>query len=385
MFLRCVSAGDAQLAPAVQFFVSAENTVFLVVIRGSGLEKESTEAAASGGLCEAEKVARSWLSYVSDQVFSHHQSCRTVLLATHRDTAKKHKTFDQDSKRLAELCLELQAAYPSAQLSSEPLFINALDRKEGRSALWSRVQAAAAWLLKGQMVPKFINTCSDVMEQYTTNLSSAQWCSYTEFLQLPMVKDLTRDQRSSAFASLRKMGYIIQLPNGTIIMKPQWFAAAASLTLSPPKGPNDGDAPLLHIQTDPNNPGFVTDGSLKKQIMSLTAGFKELEWSDDAKTRDDQVSKLVEFLADIEILIPDPLERVCRSVADSHLYDASASFAWLLLFITRLHLKLSPRSIANPIASGSFPLCWYESDFLHETDCKCCHIIEILCWLLVDD
>ena len=308
---RAANAGDAQLAPAVQFFVSAENTVFLVVIRGAGLDQEFVGASTSGSLCEGETVARSWLSYVSDQVFSHHQGCRTVLVATHRDTAEKNKTSHQDLKRLVELCAELQATYPSAQLSGEPLFINALDRKEGRSALWSRVQAAAAWLLKGQMVPKFINTCSDVMEQYTTNLSSAQWCSYTEFLQLPMVKDLTRDQRSSAFASLRKMGYIIQLPNGTIIMKPQWFAAAASLTLSPPKGPNDGDAPLLHIQTDPNNPGFVTDNSLKKQILSLTADFKELEWSDDAKTRDDQVSKLVEFLAYIETVIPDPLGRVC--------------------------------------------------------------------------
>jgi len=309
-FAFCGNAGDAQLAPAVQFFVSAENSVFLVVINGAGLHQDFDQAATSGNTCEAEKVARSWLSYVSDQVFSRHQSCRSILVATHRDTAEKNKTFDQDSKRLAELCLELQAAYPAAKLRTEPVFINALDRKEGRSTLWSRVLGGAAWLLKGQMVPKFINTCSDFMEQYTSISSTAQWCSYEEFVALPMVKDLTRDQRSSAFASLRKMGYVILLPNGTIIMKPQWFAAAASLTLSPPKGPNDGDAPLLHIQTDPNNPGFVTDGSLKKQILSLTAGFKELEWSDDAKTRDDQVSKLVEFLAYIETVIPDPLERV---------------------------------------------------------------------------
>ena len=207
--------------------------------------------------------------------------------------------------------MELQVAYPRAQLSVEPLFINSLSRNKGRSELWSRVLGGADLLLKGQMVPKFISACSDFMEHYVTNSHTAQWCSYKEFVQLPVVKDLTRDQRSSAFASLRKMGYIIQLPNGIIIMKPQWFAAAASLALSPPKGPNDGDAPLLHIEADPQNPGFIADGGLKKQILSLTAGFPELQWSDDAKTRDDQVSKLVEFLADIEVLIKDPLEQVC--------------------------------------------------------------------------
>jgi len=330
------NAGDAQLAPAVQFFVSAENTVFLVVIRGSGLDGEFVEASPSGSLCEAEKTARRWLSYVSDQVFARHQSCRTVLVATHRDTAEKDKTFYKDSKRLKELCAKLQSAYPSAQLSDEPLFINALDRKDGRSSLWSRVQAGAAGLLKGQMVPKFINTCSDFMEQYAKHFSNGQWCSYEEFIQLPMVKDLTQEQQSSALASLRKMGYIIKLPNGTIIMKPQWFAAAASLTLSPPKGPNDGDAPLLHIQTDPKNPGFVTDGSLKMQILILTSDFKELEWSSDAKTRDDQVSKLVEFLADIEILIPDPLERVGGCTQAVHRYAVAASCERILI-LTRRH------------------------------------------------
>jgi len=311
----CVCAGDAQLAPAVQFFVSAENTVFLVVINGAGLDQESIQAEASGVPSNSKKIARSWLSYVSDQVKNYRQRCISILVATHRDTAEKNKTFPRDRKRLVELCVELQAAYPDANLETEPLFVNALNRKEGRSALWSRMRGGASWLLKDQMVPKFINACGDFMEKYIEDPSKPQWCSYDEFVQLPMVKDLTRDQRSSALASLRKMGYIILLPNGTIIMKPQWFAAAASLTLSPPPGPNDGNVAPLHIQTDPQNPGFITGAGLKKQMLSLTADLKEMEWSSDAKTRDDQVSKLVEFLADIGIILRDPLDQVSLPLA----------------------------------------------------------------------
>jgi len=298
-------AGDAQLAPAVQFFVSAENTVFLVVINGAGLDRECIQAEASGVPSNSKKIARSWLSYVSDLVRNQHQRCISILVSTHRDTAQKNKTFDEDNKRLIELCVELQAAYPDAKVASKPLFVNALNRKEGRSALWSTVRAGAAWLMQRQMVPKFINACGDFMEKYIQDTSKPQWCSYDEFMELPMVKDLTRDQRSSALASLRKMGYIIQLPNGTIIMKPQWFAVAASLTLSPSQGPNDGNVPPLHIETDRQNPGFITGTGLKEQMLRLTAGLKEMEWSSDAKTRDDQVSKLVEFLADIGIILLD--------------------------------------------------------------------------------
>jgi len=168
------------------------------------------------------------------------------------------------------------------------------------------------------MVPKFINACGDFMEKYIQDPSKPQWCSYDEFVQLPVVKDLTRDQRSSAFASLRKMGYIIQLPNGAIIMKPQWFATAASLTLSPPPGPHDGNVAPWHILTDPRNPGFITGGGLKRQMLSLTADMKDMEWSSDAKTRDDQVSRLVEFLADIGIILRDPLDQVSLPLAPEH-------------------------------------------------------------------
>ena len=309
--------GDAQLAPAVQFFVAAENTVFLAVIKGAGLYMQCTRAKASGVPSDAQSMARSWLSYVTDVVSADHQSCRSILVATHRDKAEQDKTLEQDTQALNELCLELQAAYPRARLSSQPLFVNALDRKHGRPTLWASVQLAADELLRGQTVPKFINACGDFMETYVQDPSTPKWCNYQEFLQLPMVKDLTLNQQGSAFASLRKMGYIIELPNGTIIMKPRWFAAAATVTLSP-RGCASDVAEALYIHTDPRSPGFITDHGLKEQLLRLTTGTEELEYSRDMNIRAIEVDKLVQFLAEIGILIRDPVAKVLHHASCGH-------------------------------------------------------------------
>lgn len=309
-----------------------------MVINGAGLDAATSQAKEDGEIPAAKRVAQSWLSDIADVVSMTYQACRTILVATHLDKAMQDGTFHNDHKCLVGLCEELSAAYPRTFLNLVPLFINALDRVDGRTALWTAVCAEAHTLLDQQMVPKFINSCADFMDAYAVDVSKPKWSTQEEVFQLSMMRELTQDQQRSAFASLRKMGYIIQLPSRTIIMKPQWFAAAASVTLSPAPGDNDGSAISLHIPTNPKQPGFIFEDHLQGELLQLTENLPEMQWPVDPNPavqkdkRLKEASKLIEFLADLNILVKDPRVKVLCHITNFAVFCAYCISAVSLQF-----------------------------------------------------
>jgi len=312
------------LAPAVQYFVCAENAVFLVVINAAGLAAAHNNSLITGDPYPAKRVVQSWLSYVTDVVTVNAQRCRTILVGTHRDTAEQNKTAAQDLACLEKLCDELRHSYPASSLEPQALFVNSLDRKESRSALWRAVQNCAEQILNGQQIPIFIDSCVQTIQAHAADPSTAKWCTFDELLAMPMMNALNRDQQRSAYAALRKMGYIITLPSGIIILKPQWFAAAASVTLSPNAGDNDGDALALHISTDRDHPGLIRHNGLRTQLVDMQQVIRQhFSQSKDAEslaacgdplTEATEVNHLIEFLRAIDIVLADPLEEVRNSL-----------------------------------------------------------------------
>jgi len=304
------------MAPAVQFFVSGESTVFLVVVRGQGLHAETVQAAAAGTQCQAHKVARSWLSYITDVVSSNDQQGSVILIGTHFDKAAKSKpsTVEADQKCLIDLCAFLKTEFQdSIILHHEPLFIDALDLSTGRSSVWSQIDAAASTMLQGQVVPKFINTCTEWMDRHAKNSVSEKWTTKERFLQMPLFRDLKANQVLSAVASLRKLGYIIELPSGHIILKPSWFAAAASITLSPEPSQTDGLTNTVQIATNLKRPGYIMRRALCDRLRSVTS-WAELQWSDDRKTAIAEADQLVSFLCEIGMVLIDPDQTPVRAV-----------------------------------------------------------------------
>jgi len=302
------------MAPAVQFFVSGESTVFLVVVRGQGLHAEMVQAATAGTQCQAHKVARSWLSYITDVVSSNDQQGRVILIGTHLDKAvtAKPNTLEADQKCLVELCASLQMEFQNAiTLDSQPLFIDALDLSAGRSSVWAHIDASASAMLQSQVVPKFINTCTEWMEQHAKQRISEKWATKERFLHMPLFRDLKANQVLSAVASLRKLGYIIELPSGHIILKPSWFAAAASITLSPEPSKTDGLTNTVQIVTNPNRPGYIMRQALSDRLRSVTS-WTELQWSDHAKTAIAEADQLVSFLCEIGMVLVDPDQTPAR-------------------------------------------------------------------------
>jgi len=296
-------SGDAQLAPAVQFFVSGENSVFLIIIKGAGLHDVMQRAETEGKQCQAQLVAQRWLSYIADVVRANNQRGKALLIATHRDEA-----VNADLARLQKLCRKLASSYQHAvTLQPEPLFVDALNLTEDRTAVRKRIQQAAAAMLQQARVPKFINTCNDWMEEHAKDPNSAKWTTKEEFKQMPLFSGLKDNQIASGIASLNKLGYIIELPSGHIILKPSWFAAAASITLSPPPSETDGLTKTVHLNTNPSRPGYIMLDALCSQLREVT-DWKQLQWSADEATALKEARQLVEFLCDIGVVLKDPYQ-----------------------------------------------------------------------------
>mgnify|MGYP007080245848 CR=1 FL=1 len=93
-----------------------------------------------------------------------------------------------------------------------------------------------------------------------------------------------------------------------VILKPRWFAAAASITLSPPPNPDtDGSTRTLTIITESDRPGYITRGALCDRLMDVKdEAWSDLEWPADEGERRDQANQLVDFLLDIGIVLADP-------------------------------------------------------------------------------
>ena len=200
------------MAAAVQFFVSSENTVFLILIKGEGLHQQIAQARARGAheMCESEKVAVSWLSYINEMVAIHKQEGRVVLIATHRDGAQQSGSYHQDLSSLSQMYSWLKRRQSRhLKFAPSPLFIDTLDLQLDRARVWSAIETEAFQLLQDQTVPKYINQCSDEMELYSRNTAAAKYCSKDEFLGMHVFRGLHKDQLQSAFASLRKLGHII--------------------------------------------------------------------------------------------------------------------------------------------------------------------------------
>jgi len=303
--VRLIS-GDAQLAPAVQFFVSGENTVFLIIIKGAGLHVAMQQAEIEGKQCQAQLVAQRWLSYIADVVRANNQRGEALLIATHRDEALLKGTVGADLAKLQKMCRTLASSYQHAvTLQPEPLFVDALDLTEDRTAVRKSIQDAATAMLEQAPVPKFINTCNDWMEEHAKDPNSAKWTTKEEFKQMPLFSGLKDNQIASGIASLNKLGYIIELPSGHIILKPSWFAAAVSITLSPPPSETDGLTKTVHLNTNPSRPGYIMLNALCSQLLEVR-DWKQLQWSADEATALKEARQLVEFLCDIGVVLKDP-------------------------------------------------------------------------------
>jgi len=304
------STGDSQMAAAVRFFVSAENTVFLILIKGQGLRRQMDQAETEHEVCESEKVAVSWLSYIQEMVAIHRQEGRVILIGTHRDRSHSEGSWDDDSRSLWKLHHKLSLKQSRhLSLSPFPLFIDTLALQNDRPAVWRAIECAALELLRDQRVPKYINACSDEMELYGNNAAAPKYCSKDAFLGMHVFRGLHKDQLLSAFASLRKLGYIIALPSGDpIILKPRWFAAAASITLSPEPNPEtDGKTRTVTIITARKRPGYITRGALCDQLINVKAeAWSHLEWPVNEDEARIQANQLVDFLLDIGIVLVDP-------------------------------------------------------------------------------
>jgi len=299
-------SGDAQLAPAVQFFVAGENTVFLIIIKGAGLHDVMRQAEIEGKQCQAQLVAQRWLSYIADVVRANNQRGEALLIATHLDEAQANGTVDADRIKLRELCRHLANSYRhSVTLQTMPLFVDALNLTDDRSLVWSRIQQAAAAMLQQARVPKFINTCNDWMGEHANDPSSAKWTTKESFKRMPLFDGLKASQITSGIASLNKLGYIIELPSGHIILKPSWFAAAASITLSPPPSETDRLTKTVHLKTDRSKPGYIMLDALCSQLLEVR-DWKQLQWSVNAATARKEAHQLVEFLCDIGVVLVDP-------------------------------------------------------------------------------
>jgi len=300
------------MAAAVRFFVSAENTVFLILIKGQGLDKDMAKARAKSppDTCESEKVTLSWLSYIKEVVTIHNQEGRVMLIGTHRDSAQDRGSYSMDLAALEAVYSSLvRHESPHLKFAPCPLFIDTLDLHLDQASVWSAIEVEAFQLLRDQRVPKYINACSDEMELYSKDAAAPKYGSRDEFLGMHVFRGLHKDQLVSAYASLLKLGYIIALPSGDpIILKPRWFAAAASITLSPEPNPeNDGNIRTVTITTDPDRPGYITRGALCDRLMEVKdEAWSHLEWPVNEDEARIQANQLVDFLLDIGIVLVDP-------------------------------------------------------------------------------
>jgi len=282
--------------------------VFLIIINGAGLHAAMQQAEIEGKPCQAKLVAQRWLSYIADVVRVNNQCGRALLIATHLDEAKRNGTVDADRIKLLELCQQLMTSYQHAvTLQPVPLFIDALNLTDDRTAVWTRVQLAATAMLQQARVPKFINTCNDWMEEHAKDPNSAKWTTKERFKQMSLFNGLKDNQIASGIASLNKLGYIIELPSGHIILKPSWFAAAASITLSPPPSETDGLTKTVHLKTDRVKPGYIMLNALCSQLLEVK-DWKQLQWSVNAAAARKEARQLVEFLCDIGVVLKDPYQ-----------------------------------------------------------------------------
>jgi len=273
-------------------------------------------AEAAGIACAAQLLARAWLSYIADVQSEYHQQGRVILIGTHLDKAASAipSTYHADLKCLQRLCSLLKTEFQgSVTLHPQPLFIDTLDLSTSRSTVWHEVDIAASSMLHGQVVPKFINNCSDWMERHAADVSSQKWTTREEFKSMTLFKDLKPDQVASAMASLRKLGYIIELPSDHIVLKPSWFAAAASITLSPPPCPREQLTNSVHIHTDPARPGYIMLRALCDRLQEISS-WTEFNWSADPCLASKEAHAVVTFLYEIGVVLIDPTDAlVCTS------------------------------------------------------------------------
>jgi len=131
--------------------------------------------------------------------------------------------------------------------------------------------------------------------------TASRWVFKPDWPVLPMCRALDFDEIESVFAWLRKLGYIIELPSTDyVILKPSWFAAAASITLSPPPAPTEPGV----LITDPKQPGYIMRRALCKQLRGVQQ-WKELDWSQDDKKAAEEADLLVNLLHAIGLVLYD--------------------------------------------------------------------------------
>ena len=183
---------------------------------------------------------------------------------------------------------------------------------------------------------------------------------------------LKANQVLSAIASLSKQGYIIELPSGHIILKPSWFAAAASITLSPPPNKkSDGLTNTVQLRTpDSTKPGYIMRDGLRQQLLAIKHQhwLKYLLWSEDEGAAAREADQLIDFLCDISVVLvnPSPAKVLCLLLSAPHVVRFGAQGDdWQFLADELSCCSLSRSHKAR--FSSSFPLCWSVRD----VDCSC--------------
>jgi len=226
----------------------------------------------------------------------------TLLVATHYDECLAQQTAQDDGACLARLIKELQQLYPAAGLYYEPLLVNTTDLSGCRAAVSKRMDelVATAVIGHGDRVPRYLGTCFESMRKMSADAASPNWLSVSQYLDSPGFAHLSAEQRLSVLAVMVDMGAIVVISDEMVVLKPQWLlqAICASLALTSSSksalasnrrhtaadrvcevvaraGANNRAAsastPTLSVLTDPANPGYLTESSLKRQLAEMAA------------------------------------------------------------------------------------------------------------------
>lgn len=282
--------GESHLAPAVQFFLSAENMIVLLVFDAKRALDEELSLSRKSGETRSEQILRRWLSMVCDLVTANRlsSSCRTILVGTHIDKCKrKAEQVEQDLDRLVK---QLQQDYIAAGLQLKMVLVHALIVEDVHDRVWREIFTVADELLKDVLVPKYMNELPFQLSKYCSSDQAQLYMDEKEFTSLlttPAFGSLSVAQSTRALGALRRTGYVLQLDNGTVFPDPQYFASAVHAVMNEKLIP---DSTIVE--------GRTTRASLSKALMVCPKLSKPPQDITEAR-------QLVQFFIDVDVCLPD--------------------------------------------------------------------------------
>ena len=310
--------GDAQLAPAVQFLVSAGSMVVEVFDAQRAFQEEAG-FVAGGGETASEQVLRRWLSLLCELVRARRlsASCRTILVGAHVEQvdvggqqggqAASEAVQASPGRRLVP---NLRRDCGDAGLQARVVLVHALVAEQVHELVWSEVFLVADELVRGVEVPKCLNELPAQLAAFGSRRPAASSSSSAgprqlppvclpldEFLRrlsLPASGSLSAGEAGRALAALRRCGSVLQLPGGSVFLQPRYFASAVHAVM--------GER-LIPEATVPG--GRVTRRALADALLACpTLGSAALD--------DEAAVHLVSFLEQVDVFmavqsVPDEL------------------------------------------------------------------------------